>query len=238
MTLHEEVWARYQDIHEQHLDYRGRTVWMREYAVLNVIPHFPPGARDVLEIACGAGDLMDTLRETGYNVIGTDLCPANRTTMGARGHHVLATDVFKSPLPEQFDAIVAMGIIEHLHKEDLLPALRACKTMLRPGGTVQFHTQNMDAPIGVHYRYLDITHELGFTPESLAQVGRLVFPRVRVMPMVYPPDTTPGWKTSVQRALSPWYRKLYRLHLRLLNTPVIDAWWDKVGLVGVFEVRS
>jgi 2-polyprenyl-3-methyl-5-hydroxy-6-metoxy-1,4-benzoquinol methylase len=231
MTLHEEIWARYQEVHAGHVeDYASRGPWMREYARLNVVPHFPPDARNVLEIACGNGDLLHALRRLGFYVTGTDLCPANVE----RTSHVYLRDVFKQPLDARFDAIVAMGIIEHLPKDELLPALRACASMLKPGGTVQFHTQNMDAAIGVHYRYLDITHELGFTHESLAQVGRVVFPHVYVAPMVYPPDTTPGWKAAVLKWASARYRNLYRWHLKLLGTPVIDTWYDKVGLVGVF----
>ncbi len=224
MGLHDEVWSRYQSVHESHCQYRERRAWMHRYAALSVFPHLPPPPAHVLEIACGAGDMMAVVRDAGYTTLGTDLCPEN-----VRGG-VLMRDVFKDPLPEQFDAIIAQGIIEHLHKEELLPALRAVKSMLKPGAAVQFHTQNMDARIGVHYRYLDITHELGFTRESLAQVGRLVFDDVAVYPMVYPPPE--GWRARLAQRV---WKRLYRKHLEYLGDPVQDSWWDVIGLVGVFR---
>jgi cyclopropane fatty-acyl-phospholipid synthase-like methyltransferase len=236
MGLHDEVYARYQEVHESHVNppSEQRRPWMREYAKLNVRPYLHDDTRTVLEIACGAGHLLDAMTDW-YYVGGTDLCSENVETCRQRGFMIWDKDVLKRPLPHSFDAIVAMGLIEHLPKESLLPSLRAVKSMLRPGGVALFATLNMDCPAGPHDRYLDITHELGFTRESLAEVGRMVFPKVAVYPITYPQEKPRTVKQRLVAAVRPWYKRAYRAHLRLMQSTVVDTWYDAPGLVGVFR---
>jgi 2-polyprenyl-3-methyl-5-hydroxy-6-metoxy-1,4-benzoquinol methylase len=229
MTLHSEAFHRYQETHEGHFDYTGREEWAHKFFELNFLPLLTPKHHTVLEIACGAGDMLRVFREKGYTAVGTDLCPDNvRRTEGVFLHDVLVKPIRS----HRFDIIVMMGVIEHLKKDALLVALRNVRSMLAPNGLVFITTQNMDSPMGDHFRYLDITHELGFTRESLAQVGRLAdFKRVEVYKTQNPGEQPRGWKGVVKRL----YRLVYELHLRLLGGCYRGTWWDADGLLGVFH---
>jgi SAM-dependent methyltransferase len=235
MSLHAEAFSRYHETHEGHLGYTGREEWAREVYRLNFLPHMPAfvGHR-VLEIACGQGDMVRVFREKGFSVVGTDLDSSNvRKT-----EHVVLHNVFERPIQStQFDIIVMMGIIEHIPKDELLPAMRNVRSMLAPGGALFITTQNMDSMMGDHFRYLDITHELGFTRESLSQVGRLAGFKPEVYRFINPPPQT-SWKAWVVRRIVPLYRRLYGLHLKLVEPAMGKTWWDADGLLGVWRGGS
>ena len=54
---------------------------------------------------------------------------------------------------------------------------------LRAGGAVLIDVPNMDWLFAGHERYMDFTHELGFTQESLSQLLGGVFSEVVVRPV-------------------------------------------------------
>lgn len=230
MSIQDEAFTRYQETHEGHFDYTGREDWARGFYNRNFLPHFPvPVGHRMLEIGCGAGDMLRVFREKGFTAVGTDLCPDN----ASRERKVFLHDVLTKPFKSgQFDIIVMMGVIEHIRKDDLLPSLRNVRSMLAPGGVVFITTQNMDSPLGGHFRYLDITHELGFTRESLCQVGRLArFKNVTAYPVVNPTEPERGLKGAVKRI----WRRLFRVHVRVCYGAMVDTWWEYDGLLGVWR---
>jgi hypothetical protein len=128
-----------------------------------------------------------------------------------------------------------MGIIEHIEKDDLYEAMVNVRSMLTPHGRVVITTQNMDSDVGVHYKYMDLTHELGFNRESMLQLGRLMFERAEVFPWEYPEEKATTLRQKVGRRVRKLYRKLYHLHLTLLGTSRVDNWYSAPGLIGVFH---
>jgi 2-polyprenyl-3-methyl-5-hydroxy-6-metoxy-1,4-benzoquinol methylase len=78
------------------------------------------------------------------------------------------------------DVIVAKAIVEHLAKADLIGLLDAMAGALRPNGMVLIEVPNMDWLLSGHERYMDLTHEVGFTRESLATLLLLRFGDVEV----------------------------------------------------------
>ena len=240
-TLHDEIWARYQEVHEGHLNYDPvlHRSWAKKSMFKNIAPHFrnpmiPKHDVDLLEIACGQGHMLEALGAYGhYKREGTDLCPINVIKCQAHGLKVQLRDVFKNPLDQRFDAILMMGIIEHIKKDELLPSMRNVMRMLRPGGSLVITTQNMDAVIGTHYRYLDMTHELGFTRESLNQIGRLCTDGlVEVYPWRDPvPD---GLVRKTAWVLRRLYRPLWKAHVFLSEPERFHSWFAELGLIGVW----
>lgn len=231
--IQDEAFARYHETHEGHVNVQdgGRDEWAREFLDSNFLRHLPTTGHKVLDIGCGDGCMLRAFRRLGYTAVGTDLDPTNCL----RTEKVFQHDVLKQPLRSvQFDVIVFMGLIEHIRKDDLLTALRNIRSMLAPTGVLLITTQNMDSPLGDHYRYLDITHELGFTRESLCQVGRLAGFEPEAYKSVEAKEVRgPFYKQWVKDV----WRWLYRWHVRVCGGMINDTWWDSPGLVGVWRVK-
>ena len=108
------------------------------------------------------------------NLTGVDLSPhdieeAAQRVPRATFVHASAID-FLSSHEAAFDVVVARAILEHTPKAEVLPFLSAAAHALRPGGVAIVDVPNMDWLFAGHERYMDFTHEVGFTRESLAQV--------------------------------------------------------------------
>ncbi len=95
-----------------------------------------PARGRVLDVGCGAGDLLVALRADGWSARGVE--PSSPGAEQAREKHGLdvVTGRFEEvDLPEHaFDVIVFSGVLEHVH--DPLGSLRRAPTLLAPGGLV------------------------------------------------------------------------------------------------------
>lgn len=138
--------------------------------------HFPP-SRDatILEVGCGYGALLHVARAAGYtNLSGIDGSPeqvAAAATLGIAGVREGDLLTALADLPaESHDAIVAFDVIEHLTKDELVGFTDQVLRVLKPGGRWIIHVPNAASPFFGAVRYGDLTHELAFTSESLAQL--------------------------------------------------------------------
>ena len=61
------------------------------------------------------------------------------------------------------------GSVGAYGKDRVLPLLEKISSSLKPDGMAIIDVPNMDWILGQHERYMDFTHEVGFTRESLAQ---------------------------------------------------------------------
>jgi len=89
--------------------------------------------------------------------------------------NIKKADLFKYLLKftNYFQMIIANDIIEHLKKDEVLQFLNLVYCSLAPGGTVLVSAPNAQSLFGSSTVFVDFTHELGFTPESLSQVLRV-----------------------------------------------------------------
>lgn len=130
----------------------------------------------ILDIGCGAGALVQFLRERGYaNVTGVDASTEQvqaAARLGVAGIVHGDAGTYLRTRPAQFDVVFAIDVLEHLSRPELLSALVAARTALRPGGRIIIEAPNAAGPFGGRYRYGDLTHELAFTPASMTQALR------------------------------------------------------------------
>lgn len=145
----------------------------------------------ILDVGCGMGHFLYFLREYDYvNVVGIDLSQecldyCLEQNLGTPENLYLAgLEDFLAEKQEAFDVIVLNDVIEHFPRERVVPNLRLIKKSLREGGRVIIKVVNSANPItGPASRYIDISHELGFTEESMAQVLRMAgYPRIQIVP--------------------------------------------------------
>jgi SAM-dependent methyltransferase len=132
------------------------------------------GARRILDVGCGPGDLGRHRPSREVTVHGVDLDP-DALARAAGAETVVRADLDGGPLPyadHSFDAVVAKDIFEHLVRPERLA--REVWRVLRPGGTV-IASVVMARPRAV---WADYTHVRGFTrqtaPKLLADAGFVV----------------------------------------------------------------
>jgi SAM-dependent methyltransferase len=96
-----------------------------------------PPAR-VLEVGCGTGTVLSSLRRAGYETVGVEMHPelARRAAAANPGNSIYSLDVRRPPeeflREDPFEVVGAFDVIEHLAEPEA--ALRACAGLVRPGG--------------------------------------------------------------------------------------------------------
>lgn len=126
----------------------------------------------ILDVACGAGHFLYFLKKEGYlNIKGIDVSEKQiELAKGIGLKEVEKADLFVY-LPKhkgEFEAIVALDIIEHLKKEEIINFLNLIRESLKPEGLAIIHTINASSLMATNSIYLDFTHEVAFTATSLA----------------------------------------------------------------------
>ena len=107
--------------------------------------------RKVLGVGCGGGILSEAMARSGAEVTGIDL--ADKSLKIARLHGLesgVKVEYRKVPVeelaaeqPGQYDVVTCMEMREHV--PDPASIVRACSTLVKPGGWVFFSTLNRNA---------------------------------------------------------------------------------------------
>ncbi len=145
--------------------------------------------KKVVDIGCGGGILAESMAARGAEVTGVDL--SEKALGVARLHlyesgqtvsyrHISAEDIAREA-PASFDIVTCMEMLEHV--PDPASTIRACATLVKPGGKVFFSTLNRNlkayllAVVGAEY-VLNLlpkgTHEYAkfIKPSELARYVR------------------------------------------------------------------
>jgi O-antigen chain-terminating methyltransferase len=123
---------------------------------------FFAGCSNVLDIGCGRGEFLDTMRELAVPARGIDLGEEPVAHCRHKGLATELADLFEY-LPAQpdaeFDGIMSSQVVEHLAPEKLPALVRLCAAKLRRGGVLAIETPNPEclAIFATHF-FLDPTH--------------------------------------------------------------------------------
>ncbi|WP_449447934.1 bifunctional 2-polyprenyl-6-hydroxyphenol methylase/3-demethylubiquinol 3-O-methyltransferase UbiG [Thermomonas brevis] len=105
------------------------------------------GAR-VLDVGCGGGLLSEALAKSGAQVTAIDLAPNLLKVARLHGlesgakveYRQAAVEALADEAPASFDAVTCMEMLEHV--PDPAAIVRACATLLKPGGRLFLSTLN------------------------------------------------------------------------------------------------
>lgn len=125
------------------------------------IPYFA-GRRNVLDIGCGRGEFLETMREAGVGARGIDLSPESVALCRSKGLEAEVADLFgylENLAEASLDGIFCSQVVEHLPPERLPEMIRLCASRLERGGVIAIETPNPEclAIFATHF-YLDPTH--------------------------------------------------------------------------------
>lgn len=137
--------------------------------------------KKVVDIGCGGGILAESMAARGAEVTGVDL--SEKALGVARLHlyesgqtvnyrHISAEDIAQES-PASFDVVTCMEMLEHV--PDPASTIRACATLVKPGGKVFFSTLNRNlkayllAVVGAEY-------VLNLLPKGTHEYGKFIKP--------------------------------------------------------------
>ncbi len=126
-----------------------------------------------LDLACGYGNFLAFLRHSGVrDFLGID--GAESAVLAAKrefgNEHAAVANVFEflRAHPGPYRLLSSLDFIEHLRKDEVFEFLALARDALEPGGYLLIRTPNAGAPFGMAARYNDITHEICFTANAIA----------------------------------------------------------------------
>lgn len=125
--------------------------------------HANLAGKTVLDVGCGGGILSESMAQRGATVTGIDLgeAPLNVAKLHALESGVsvdyqrIAVETLAQQQPASFDVVTCLEMLEHV--PDPASVVRACFTLVKPGGMVFFSTINRNpksylfAIIGAEY---------------------------------------------------------------------------------------
>ena len=142
----------------------------------------PMAGKQVLDVGCGGGILADSMARKGATVLGIDLATkalrvAQLHALEAQTPNVSYEEVSAEALaerqPASFDAVTCMEMLEHV--PDPASIVRACATLVKPGGWVFFSTINRNAKAFL-FAIVGAEYVLGLLPRGTHEYIKLVRP--------------------------------------------------------------
>jgi len=170
-----ELYRRYVSAFKQDTRLNGEpSVAWWDHKYLPLFQGLEPTA-PILEVGCGAGELLAYLGRRGFShAIGIDISAEQvelARRRGVRADVVDAFDFLRNPV-DAFGAILAVDVLEHLTRDELVRLGPLLFRALLPGGRLMVQTANGAGLFPHQVIYGDLTHMTIFTPQSLAQLLR------------------------------------------------------------------
>ena len=151
-----------------------RLDWIREQTPLQDL--------QVLDVGCGGGILADAMARAGAHVLGIDLSEKalkvaqlhalEAQTPRVKYHEISAEDL-AAQRPGEFDVVTCMEMLEHV--PDPASVVRACATLVKPGGWVFFSTLNRN-PKSFLFAIVGAEYVLNLLPRGTHEYAKFIQP--------------------------------------------------------------
>jgi 2-polyprenyl-6-hydroxyphenyl methylase/3-demethylubiquinone-9 3-methyltransferase len=142
----------------------------------------PLKSKRVVDIGCGGGILADSMARKGAEVLGIDLATkalrvAQLHALEAQTDGVTYREVSAEKLadeqPASFDVVTCMEMLEHV--PDPASVVRACATLVKPGGHVFFSTINRN-PKAFLFAIVGAEYVLNLLPRGTHEFAKFIKP--------------------------------------------------------------
>jgi 2-polyprenyl-6-hydroxyphenyl methylase/3-demethylubiquinone-9 3-methyltransferase len=137
--------------------------------------------KTVLDVGCGGGILSESMANLGAQVTGIDL--AEKSLKVAKLHlletgaqvdyQCIAVEALAAQQPASFDTVTCMEMLEHV--PDPASIVRACATLVKPGGWVFFSTLNRN-PKSYLYAIVGAEYLLSLLPRGTHDYAKFIKP--------------------------------------------------------------
>ena len=136
----------------------------------------------VLDVGCGGGILADSMARKGANVLGIDLASkalkvAQLHALEAQTANVQYQEISAEKLASEqagtFDVVTCMEMLEHV--PDPSSIVKACASLVKPGGYVFFSTINRSSKAFL-FAIVGAEYVLGMLPRGTHEYAKLIKP--------------------------------------------------------------
>jgi 2-polyprenyl-3-methyl-5-hydroxy-6-metoxy-1,4-benzoquinol methylase len=181
----------------------------------DIRPALPqPRSGQIVDIGCGQGQLVRLLLADGYDAMGIDVSPEQVAIARASGLDLIQEGDYNEILakrPGKLAAVVAIDVLEHLTKPEVLETFDRVAAALMTGGVFVARVPNAGSPFGGHIRYGDFTHESSYTSRSVRQLAAAAgFGSVFVLPC---PPVAHGLVSAARLAIWKSISAFYQIAL-------------------------
>jgi 2-polyprenyl-6-hydroxyphenyl methylase / 3-demethylubiquinone-9 3-methyltransferase len=151
-----------------------RLEWIDELASLR--------GKQVLDVGCGGGILSEAMSKRAAHVTGIDLAAkplgvarlhAMEAGVSNLDYREIATEALAAEAPSSFDVVTCMEMLEHV--PDPSSVVRACASLLKPGGWVFFSTLNRN-PKSFLFAIVGAEYVLRLLPRGTHEYARFIRP--------------------------------------------------------------
>jgi 2-polyprenyl-6-hydroxyphenyl methylase/3-demethylubiquinone-9 3-methyltransferase len=151
-----------------------RLAWIDDLVLLK--------GKRVVDIGCGGGILADSMARKGAEVLGIDLATkalrvAQLHALEAQTEGVTYREISAEKLadeqPASFDVVTCMEMLEHV--PDPASVVRACATLVKPGGRVFFSTINRN-PKAFLFAIVGAEYVLNLLPRGTHEFAKFIKP--------------------------------------------------------------
>lgn len=230
-----ELFKKYHSIHGKNIegDYIEKINFFEKYFEKYYKKYIPENdSVKILEIGCNKGYLLKILEDNGYkNLVGIDLSPEDLQFAKQNTSHAILYNIdafeYCEKNQEVFDVIIIKAVLEHIEKDKIFNLIQLMKNALSENGVLIIDVPNMDWLFATHERYMDFTHEVGFTKESLSQVTLNFFPNIEVFTAG---NIHSSFKRKILHIIS---KKIIGLLLKALDPQGYDTAWIDRNLIAI-----
>lgn len=228
-----KLFNEYYELHGKQIDsdIKNHVEWFGGYYKINYKEIFSKFTKNsqILEIGCNKGLLLKILSENDFiNLHGVDLSVEDIKTakeLNPNINNIFCIDAvdYLKEKDSFFDVVILKAVLEHIKKDEIMPFLLNIKKSLKDGGIIIIDVPNMDWLFAGHERYMDFTHEVGFTRESLSQVLRSVFNNADVnFGLEY---NNKSIKSKIKFILKPILIRMINFIFKFVGDGGADTWW-------------
>jgi 2-polyprenyl-6-hydroxyphenyl methylase/3-demethylubiquinone-9 3-methyltransferase len=135
----------------------------------------------VLDVGCGGGILAEAMAARGAEVTGIDLADKPLKVAMLHGlesgsavqYRLVSAEAMAAEAPQSFDVVTCMEMLEHV--PDPASTVRACASLVKPGGWVFFSTLNRN-PKSFLFAIVGAEYVLRLLPRGTHEYARFIRP--------------------------------------------------------------